>query len=327
MGNKEKLASLLEGSGEEFISGSMIAKELGISRAAVWKNIRLLEKDGYRIEAVNNRGYRLADDNDIVSPEALEKALGADRELFAIEVLESVDSTSTYLKNHADERPDRSVAISEFQTGGRGRTGRSFFSPKGTGLYLSILLKQQISFADAGRLTTAAAVSACRAIAACTDSEAKIKWVNDVFVNGKKVCGILTEASVNYETGVPDWIVTGIGFNVYEPVEGFPEELREIAGAVTDRRRKDLRVRLAASFLRYFNEACADLKSPGLYSEYRKRCFILKSRIWVIRGEEKIPAEAADINEDFALLVRYDDGTEEFLSAGEVSIRPGVGNI
>ena len=320
--NKDKLAALLLESGEEFLSGSVIAEELGISRAAVWKNIKYLEQDGYSIEGVNNKGYRLADDNDVVSPAFIEKYLGEKKDLFRAEVLESTVSTNTLLKSKADRLPDGAVIIAGNQTGGRGRAGRSFYSPSGTGIYLSVLLKRNIRFDDAGRLTCAAAAAACRAVEQCAQCSAGIKWVNDVFVNDKKVCGILTEASVNCETGVPDWIVTGIGFNVYEPEGGFPEEIAEVAGYISNKKQKDLRSRLAAAFILNFYDICEDLKSTALYEEYKARCFVPGRSVFVLSGGNKRPAEALDINEDFSLSVRYEDGSCEALNAGEVSIRP-----
>jgi len=322
MRTKEKLAALLTGSGSEFISGSAIAEDLNISRAAVWKHIKALEKDGYKIEAVPNKGYRLSEDNDVVTEEAVLRYLGDLRDVFTVEVYTSVGSTNTLLKEKAGRLPDRSVIIAGAQTEGRGRIGRKFFSPEGTGIYLSVLLKQNIRPEHAGRLTTAAAVAACRAIEECTGSTAEIKWVNDVFVGGKKVCGILTEASVNYETGIPDNIAVGIGFNVYSPENGFPEDIAETAGAITEVRKKDLRARLAAVFLAGFHKACEDLDSPELYNEYKNRCFILGKPIYVLKKEGRIKAEAIDIRENFALLVRCEDGREEVLNAGEISIRP-----
>ncbi|MBO6164704.1 MAG: biotin--[acetyl-CoA-carboxylase] ligase [Lachnospiraceae bacterium] len=322
MGTKETLAGLLAAGGEEYISGEEIARKLGVSRGAVWKSMKALEKEGYKIEAVPNKGYRLSAENDRISLETLTAMLGDAAELFSLEVYDSTDSTNTRLKSRAEELPDWSVAVAGAQTAGRGRVGRSFFSPAGTGLYLSVLLKQRELLRQAGNLTTAAAVAACHAIETCTDARPGIKWVNDVFVEGKKVCGILTEASVNFETGAPDWAVMGIGFNVYVPEGGFPEEVAQVAGAITAERKKNLRVRLAAAFLRAFYEVCAVQGSEGLYAEYRARCFVPGKQIYVLRGDKKIPALALDIRQDYALLVQYEDGTQEALTAGEVSIRP-----
>lgn len=322
MGTKEKLIKLLEESEDRHLSGSVIAEKLGVSRAAVWKNIKMLTSEGYRIEAVNNRGYRLTPDNDVVNEESLGKELNKLSWITNVSVFDSISSTNTFLKENGDTFPGWSVAIAGNQTSGRGRSGRSFFSPEGTGVYLSILLKENIGFEDAGRLTTAAAVAACNAIEKCTDEKPGIKWVNDVFVRDKKVCGILTEANMNYETAFPDWIVTGIGFNVYEPDNGFPDEIKDIAGAVTMTRKKNLRSELAVFFINDFHRLCGDLNNKSLYNEYKKRCFILGKKITVLNGKESIPALAIDLRENFALVVRYEDGREEALKAGEVSTRP-----
>ena len=321
MKTKEKLAELLEQQDGEFLSGNRIAEVLGITRAGVWKNIRQLEQEGYQIEAVTNRGYRLSILNDAVSESAVAAFLRT-QERFTLDVRDSVTSTNSVLKEMAPELPDWYVLIARNQTAGRGRVGRSFFSPGETGIYLSVLLRPEIPVSDAGKLTTASAVAACRAIETCTASKAKIKWVNDVFVNGGKVCGILTEASVNFETGKPDWIVTGIGFNVYPPKDGFPAELAGIAGTVTEKRQKNLRARLAAEYIQNFYEICQNLSGRQLYREYTDRCFIIGQLVYVLKGEERIPAVALDIRPDFSLLVQYDDGREEALAAGEVSIRP-----
>ncbi len=319
---KEKLIELLEKQEGEFLSGNVIAERLGITRAAIWKNIKQLENEGYRIEAVTNKGYRLDPENDIVSLQAVRECMREIAGKITLEVCDTVTSTNTLLKERAAELPSWYVMVAGSQSAGRGRTGRDFFSPKGTGVYLSALLRPEIAVSDAGKLTTAAAVAACRAIEACTDAHPEIKWVNDVFVNGKKVCGILTEASVNFETGDPEWIVTGIGFNVYEPEGGFPEEIREIAGAISVKRIKNLRAELAAAFIEHFYQLCSDLFSATLHKEYKRRCFVVGKPIFVLRGEERIPATALDIDKEFGLKVRYEDGKTAVLSAGEVSIRP-----
>ena len=322
MSTKQQLISLLEQSRGEFLSGNTSAESLGVTRAAIWKAINQLKEEGYLIEAVTNKGYRLSSDNDSISESAVREFLGEDQDRFTIEVCRSLSSTNTVLKEKAQNLPDWYVLIAGNQDSGRGRAGRNFYSPAGTGIYLSVLLRPEIPVSDAGNLTTAAAVAACRAIEECTDADPKIKWVNDVFVNGKKVCGILTEASVNFETQTADWIVTGIGFNVYMPEEGFPKEIEDVAGVITQKKQKNLRSKLAALFIRYFYDLCQDLSGKQLYREYKDRCFLIGEPIYVLRGEEKILATAVDIRRNFGLLVRYEDGKEEVLSAGEVSIRP-----
>ncbi len=316
---KEQLVELLEKNSGKYISGNMIAESLGITRAAIWKNIKQLENEGYVIEAGTNKGYRLDPDSDVLTEQNVAAFLKNRK--CTIEVLDQVTSTNTFLKEKAADLPDWHIAIAGSQSAGRGRTGRSFFSPKGSGVYLSVLLRPDVPITNSGHLTAAVAVAACRAIENCTDAKPEIKWVNDIFVNGKKVCGILTEASVNFETGLPDWIVTGIGFNVYQPKQGFPKEIAKIAGAITQCRQKNLRARLAAAFIDNFYDICNSLPVEDLYKEYKRRCFIVRKPIYVLRGEERIPAMALDIDRDFGLKVRYENGKMEVLSAGEVSIR------
>lgn len=322
MTTREKLIELLEQNEEGFISGNRIAESLGISRTAIWKAIRQLENEGYSIEAVTSKGYRLSPHNDVLTADLIRSYLGELADLVTIDVHGSLTSTNSILKEKADTLPDWYALICGNQSAGRGRIGRSFFSPSETGVYLSLLLRPKIEASEAGKFTTAAAVAACRAIEACTDQKACIKWVNDVFVNEKKVSGILTEASVNFETGIPDWIVVGIGFNVYTPENGFPAEIADIAGAITDKRDKNLRSRLAAEFITSFYCLYSSLPGSDLLQEYRDRCFVTGKPVFVLRQEEKIPAEALEVTEDFGLKVRYEDGRIEVLSAGEVSIRP-----
>ncbi len=316
---KEQLVELLEKNSGTYISGNMIAESLGITRAAIWKNIKQLENDGYVIDAGTNKGYRLDPDSDVLTYKNVTAFLNNKK--CTVEVFDQVSSTNTFLKEKAADLPDWHVAVAGSQSEGRGRTGRSFFSPKGSGVYLSVLLRPDVPITNSGHLTAAAAVAACQAIETCTDAHPEIKWVNDVFVNGKKVCGILTEASVNFETGLPDWIVTGIGFNVYQPENGFPSEIAEIAGAITECRQKHLRARLAAAFIDNFYDICSSLPVEDLYKEYKRRCFIIGKAIYILRGMERIPAIALDIDRDFGLKVRCEDGKMEVLSAGEVSIR------
>ena len=242
--------------GPNSFPGTPSRTELGITRAAVWKCIRQMEAEGYRIET-GKKGYRLRDDSDAVSKNAILRYLGDASRLYELEVLSTVDSTNTYLKRMAHELkaakgdgdgPWRAVVASS-QNAGRGRMGRTFVSPAGTGVYLSVFFTPRLSAQQAVRITTAAAVAACRAIEACNAGESperqpRIKWVNDILIDGRKTCGILTEASVDLESGGMDWAIMGIGFNVYEPEGGFPEELKTIAGPIALTRRGPIRGRL-----------------------------------------------------------------------------------
>lgn len=327
MNAKQQIAEILENSGDEYISGSAIADSLGITRAAVWKCIKQMEEDGYEIES-SKKGYRLDSSSDALSASCIRKYLGDSADKFSLEVFDVIDSTNTYLKQRAHEYLSSSkgkavwhVAVSDRQNNGRGRMGRSFVSPSGSGIYLSVLFKPQTDARQAVSITTAAAVAACIAIEECTDKSPLIKWVNDVFIDGRKTCGILTEASVDLESGGLEWAVLGIGFNVYMPKDGFPEEIKDIAGPITEKRTRDLRSRISASFLTHLYEICNTPDASGFKDEYRRRCFLIGRPINVIRGEQLIAAHATGLDEELHLLVRYPDGTTEALNSGEVSVR------
>ena len=329
MNTKQQITLILERAGDTCISGSRLAETLGMSESTVRESIRQLSEDGYAVECTE-RGYRLGQQSDAISEDSVRSYLGEFSRAFELEVFSEIDSTNTYLKAKAVEAQHSGwrgglkewhTVIASGQSAGRGRLGRSFCSPAGTGLYLSVLLRPAGTAESAVRITTAAAVAACRAIESCTDACPQIKWVNDIFVRGKKACGILTEASVNMETGRLDWAVMGIGFNVYEPEGGFPEEIRDIAGAIAAQRQRDLRSRLAAAFLVEFQSLCRNLEGTDYHEEYRERSFLIGREINVLRGDMARPALALDIDSDCHLIVRYEDGTTEALSSGEVSVR------
>lgn len=324
MQTKEKLIELLEEADGEFLSGAVIAERLHMTRAGVWKHIKSLESEGYRIEGIHRRGYRLLPECDMVNAPALRRALNGDVR-FHCEVYDTVGSTNRLLKEKAAEESEWTVILAGAQSAGRGRLGRSFYSPKGSGIYFSVLLRPQMSAEQASRLTTLAALAVCHAIEDCTGQKAQIKWVNDVYLHGRKVCGILTEASVNMEQGQPEWAVVGVGLNVYEPDGGFPEELRGIAGAISEERKRNLRVSLAAAFLRHFRRLYEEFPNGSYAEEYRAWNLVPGKSVTVHRGDTQREALALSIDDECRLVVRYEDGTEEALSSGEISIRPTEG--
>ena len=319
---KEKLLELLEENREEYLSGEELAGTLAVSRAAVWKAVKSLQQEGYPIDAVTNRGYRLSRGGDRLSAPGIRKYLkDACREL-PITVVEETQSTNTALRALAEAgAPEGTVYIAQSQTGGRGRMGRSFFSPTGTGLYLSLLLRPTTwEPARAAQLTAAAAAAMCEAIREVTGKEPGIKWVNDLLLDGKKVCGILTEASFSMESGVLEYAVLGLGVNVYPPEGGFPKELGEIAGAVLDTPGEDVRNRLAGEFLNRFLEGYAHPEDRSFLEIYRRRSVAVGREVTVLSGGHERRAFAFGVDDDCRLLVRYDDGTEQALSYGEIRI-------
>lgn len=319
---KEKMINLFELNRGTYLSGEEIAKKLEVSRAAVWKAVNKLKEEGYPIKAVTNKGYCLSEDTDILSVQGIQKYLNAECDFLEMEILPTVDSTNSYTWKKAGEgAKDGYTVIAREQTVGRGRTGRVFFSPKETGIYISTLLRPiGYNANQALQITTMAAVAICEAIEEVSDSHPQIKWVNDVFIHGKKVCGILTEASFSLESGLLDYAVLGLGMNVYSPMDGFPKEIQKIAGAISETPKTDFKNQLAAAFLRHFVEYYKKADQKAYISKYREYSLLINKDIYVIQGKEKKKALAYDINEDCQLLVRYEDGTQEKLSYGEVQI-------
>ena len=250
MTTKEKLLALLEDSKGTFFSGEEIARTLQVSRAAVWKAVNALREDGYTIDAATNKGYRLSPDSDILSPQGIRRFLKPEYRDLDLTVLPTAPSTNALVREKANQgRPEGCIIIACEQTDGRGRYGRQFFSPVDSGVYLSLLLRPTAySSQQATCLTAAAAAAMCQAIEAVTGQQPGIKWVNDIFLHGKKVCGILTEAAVGLETGALDYMVLGAGVNLYPPVKGFPEEIQPIAGSVLERSCPEAKNRLVENF-------------------------------------------------------------------------------
>ncbi len=320
---KEKILYILSEKQGEYVSGQELADRLSVSRAAIWKGIETLRKDGIPIEASTNRGYMLSPYADVLSPEAIRQKLGGLADRIRIRAYREVASTNTEAKEAARRgEPEGLVILSEMQTGGYGRRGRKFYSPASSGLYMSILLRPDMAAESSLLITTAAAVSAAEAIETVGDRKTGIKWVNDITVDGKKVCGILTEAALSLESGSLDYAVLGIGVNLREPEGGFPEELRDVAGAVFNRPVPDARNRLAAGILKSFFSYYDSLAEKRFFETYKSRLTVLGRRITVIKPEGTAKAEATDLDGDFRLTVRYDDGKTEALSSGEVSTKP-----
>lgn len=324
MGTKEKLLALLESRKGEFVSGEEIARELAVSRTAVWKAVNALRNTGYEIDAAQNRGYCLDAHTDILSIQGIRQLLGSDGSEFDLELIPCTASTNALLRDRAAAgAPEGSVILANQQTQGRGRLGREFYSPPDTGIYLSLLLRPRgMEPSKAVKLTTMAAVAACDAIEKVSGKEASIKWVNDIYLNEKKVCGILTEASYSLESGSLDYVILGIGFNVYPPAGGFPSELAGIADSILKIQTDQGKNRLAASFLRRFLKIYQGTAERDYAAVYRAKSMVIGQPIRVISPAGTRNAYALDVDKDCRLIVRWEDGTVESLSSAEVSIRP-----
>ena len=323
MTTKEKLLALLEDSKGTFFSGEEIARTLQVSRAAVWKAVNALREDGYTIDAATNKGYRLSPDSDILSPQGIRRFLKPEYRDLDLAVLPTAPSTNALVREKANQgRPEGCVIVACEQTDGRGRYGRQFFSPIDSGVYLSLLLRPTAySPQQATCLTAAAAAAMCQAIEAVTGQQPGIKWVNDIFLHGKKVCGILTEAAVGLETGALDYMVLGAGVNLYPPVKGFPEEIQPIAGSVLERSCPEAKNRLVGEFLNRFWDFYTHPECRTYLEDYRSRSLAIGQNVTVLSAGRAVSAYAYGIDDDFRLLVRYENGDTEALSYGEIRIQ------
>ena len=319
---RDAVLSLLWESPGHYFSGAELARRLSVSRTAVWKAVEQLKREGYEIEAAPRRGYRMIAGGDVLSAEGIARFLRHSE--LDVRFYPSISSTNTVLKALAAEGAPAGLAlVAASQTAGRGRMGRSFYSPAESGVYLSLLLRPELPAAKAVRLTACAAVAAAETIESLSGAETGIKWVNDIFVGGRKVCGILTEASLDCESGRMHHVVVGVGVNTRVPDGDFPEELRGIAGAAFEGRQiPDLRCRLAAGILDRLADFAADPDDPAILEAYRRRSLAPGRRVDILSpGAPPVPAEALAVEEDYSLLVRLEDGSLHRLSSGEVSVK------
>ena len=238
-----------------------------------------------------------------------------------INVFNEVTSTNTLLKEQGKIKNEWCTFIASSQTGGKGRLGRSFYSPKGSGVYFSVLLKPNLEIEKSILITTAAAVAVTRSLENLGCKNSRIKWVNDIFVDNKKVCGILTESVVNTETKKLDFAVLGVGINLVKPKDDFPEEIKNIAGAVFGSETENLKERFVAEFLNEFYKIYKDLSDNSFMETYREKSLCLNKEITVIKNDIEIKARAISIDNNARLEVEYKTGEREFLGSGEISIK------
>lgn len=342
MSTRVNVLKALEENKGNVISGEELANRLDISRAAIWKAIQELRKEGYCIDAVTNKGYRLAHDSDVLSPEGILPYVKGDLE-GRVHVFRSLESTNLTARKMALEGAvNGTVVVTEEQTRGKGRMGRGFHSPPGGGIYMSIILKPQLEAAKSVLITTAASVAVCKAIENVTGIRCQIKWVNDIYKDEKKICGILTEAVSDFESGRIEHIVLGIGINYRIPPSAFPKEIRRIAGSLFEdeidkstcagnfAEGEPQRNRLIAEVINQVMEVHTDLEARTFIEEYKERSIVLGKEILIIptiaSGGERdlsrgIPATVLDLDGDGGLIVRYQDGSVKTLNSGEISIR------
>lgn len=298
---------------KEYISGEVLAQKLGISRVAVWKQIQRLKDMGYEIIADQNLGYCLISRPDLLIPQEVQRGLFTKyigKEIFYFPELKSTNIMAKEKALHrAEEIDEGTLIIAERQSAGKGRLGREWFSPAG-GIWLSIILYPKLSPSYISRITLMTAVAVVKAIKIYTQIESQIKWPNDILINEKKVCGILTEMSA--ELDIINWVVVGIGINVNIDHRDFPEDIQENTISLKEFSGKEVfRVKLAQSFLREFEKYYESLKRrefSSILKEWKLYSHTLGRKIRVDMGERIIAGEAVDINEEGALILKKEDG-------------------
>ena len=325
MTKDDVLAILINADG--YVSGETISSRIGVTRAAVNGAVKALKADGCVITSVTNRGYKLVSCPDKMFAGEVYSYLDESRRSSVICVA-NTDSTNNMLKEMLKSSPASGTCIiANEQTGGRGRMGRTFVSPPDTGIYMSMLLRPAGSLSDMSEITAWTAVAVHNAILNAYGINTDIKWVNDLFLNGKKITGILTELSVEGEIGIVSNVIVGIGINVNQSQDSFPEELQDIATSLAagSGTAKLSRAKLAAEAIKELDKMMTNWPSgKEQYLEtYRNCCLTIGKEVNVINystGDTR-PGEALDVNSDFSLKVRFEDGHTEDVRSGEVSVR------
>lgn len=318
---KTEILRALESQRGKYISGEELASSFGVSRAAVWKSIESLRKEGHRISATTNKGYMLETVSDILTEEGITSHLKAGTKVKRVICLQEIGSTNSYAKKlvMAGESHGTLIAANH-QTEGRGRFGHNFESPAGTGLYMSLILRPDCDAGKFQMITAASAVAICLAIEGLypdVRGNLGIKWVNDIYFRGKKICGILTEAVTGFESGEIESVITGIGINI--STRKFSPEASEIAGALfTDGDIRFGRDELCAGVADYVMSFAENLDDPAIIAEYRKRSILTGHGISYMKGETKCYGHAEGIDDSGGLVVRNQAGEIETLRSGEV---------
>lgn len=312
-----------------YLSGQELCERLGVSRTAVWKVIRQLQEDGYEIEAVRNRGYRLVEGGDVFTETELKSVIDTRVAGQNLVFLDFVDSTNTRAKQLAESgSPDGTLVVAESQSAAKGRRGRSWMAPAGTGVWFSLLLRPQIEPEHASMLTLVAAMAVEKGIHVATGLEGRIKWPNDIVVDGKKVCGILTEMSADMDC--VNHVVVGIGINAN--IREFPEELKDkatslllVSGQTVNR--AELLNAVLQAWEEYYGKYLQTEDLSLLAEAYNALLTGLGGRVKVLAPKGEYTGISRGINRLGELLVEREDGTVTEVMSGEVSVRGIYGYV
>lgn len=321
---RSKILDLLKKHTDTFISGEQIAEQLQVSRTAIWKHIKTLRQQGYEIESTSRNGYRLLSSPDLLSPEEIMPKVSNLKLAQDMVYFETTDSTNNQGKILANNgAPEGTVILAEEQTGGRGRLSRAFYSPKGKGIWFSIILRPPFLPQDAPKITLMSAVAVTKAIKRAAGIDVGIKWPNDILYKGKKIVGILTE--MNAEMDGINYVVLGIGINVNLTEEEIPDELKDIALSLRmiaghGISRQELLIAILEELDILYKEAVTS-GFKAIFREWKEHSVTLHQKVKVIGPSETYLGEAVDIDDEGVLLVKVDGEIRKVL-AGDVSIRP-----
>jgi len=319
---KEKILELLMHHNGKCLSGQDLSQSLGISRTAVWKHIKSLQELGYPIQSIDRKGYQLDPEESFLLASEIKKRLGTKTIGTHITVLPSIESTNLYAKEMQDQLSDGDVVIAEEQTQGKGRRGKAWSSPRGKGIWATIFLKPTFSVEKASSTTQLAAAAMWQSIYHNTGIKCEIKWPNDLLINGKKICGILTE--LTGEIGQIEYLLVGLGLNVNNI--DFPDEIKDVATSLrlaTGRNvnRTELLIEFLQMFEVFYTQMEREHSSERALRIIRENSSVLGRPLHVIRGGMTMRAMGIRILENGNLEVEYEDKSREILSGGEVSVR------
>ena len=332
--SRQTVLNLLREHSGAYLSGERISQQLELSRTAVWKAVDALRRDGYTIEASSGLGYCLTGTPDALTEPEIRSFLSSTecvgRKLLCFD---EIGSTNTYAKEIAlTGAADGTVVVADCQTAGRGRMGREFQSPGGKGIYLSALLRPELPPERLLSVTGLAGVAVCRAVEQVCGVRPGIKWTNDLVLGGRKLCGILTELSLEGESGQVQYLVVGIGLNVLHGPENFSPEVEAMATSLfRELGRPVSRPALAAAEIRELDRLYAALcsgQTDSYLDEYRRACITLGKEVQLLRPDgSREHVTALDVDDQFGLVVRRDDGTSAVIRSGEASVRGMYGYV
>ncbi len=314
---KTKILRILEDNRGEFVSGEELAEKFGVSRAAVWKAVDNLRREGHKITAITNKGYSLSRLSDVLTEGGITSHLQPDTKISRVICLDTVNSTNTYAKKLALDGAEHGTLIAaNHQTAGRGRHGHNFESPAGTGLYMTLILRPRIDMQKFQMITIADAVAVCLAVEElCGEMKPRIKWVNDIFLRGKKITGILTEAVTNFESGEIESVVTGIGINI--TTHKFSGDFE--GGAIFEDDNITFgRDELCARVADYIMTFAENLDDPEIINAYRERSMLTGKRITYLKNDARCSGQVEGIDDSGGLVIVNSAGHTETLRSGEV---------